>query len=67
MHGQNCTKISPLTLPDSEDGHSRGRGGGGGGGGGEGVVTSTVADVIHGEKKMKTMVGHTVKEVDAAW
>ena len=48
---------------DSEDGHSRGRGGRGGEGGG----TSTVADVVHGEKKMKAKVGHTVKEVDAAW
>ena len=27
----------------------------------------SVAEVVHGEKKMKTMVGHTIKEVDAAW
>ena len=33
--------------------------------GGEG--RKTVADVVHGEKKMKTTPGHTVKEVDAAW
>ena len=30
-------------------------------------AASTVADVVHGEKKMKTAVGHTIKEVDAAW
>ena len=27
----------------------------------------SVAEVVHGQKKMKTMVGHTTKDVDAAW
>ena len=36
----------------------------GGEGKGEG---RTVADVIHGEKKMKTTAGHMLNEVDAAW